>query len=665
MGGPPIIILAVFRSNMSDTGAFDQRLRGGLRPLRTRPNTMIGPTSQLLGYGFHIISFQVIPKHLSLSFIADHADVADAFAEDRLEREASYLNLVCVLEQMCDATMSKPEDWILPDIITLRAPNVDELRLPREGTCEHILFNTKDATAVIEISQAYLDYGFPVATHMTDRSSINCSLLHWAVANRMTWVPYFGEFHSLWNALKAVARKCGRFSGNTTGWMWKSLLEMLVVINQNAGPYRSGAWFTAKKEGCQRWFEQFGANSDEFFEIAHEFAKAQGVTLDSHEDYEELWKKMATLKSCCEKGPHLKLMRWMSINECWEYHKGEIWGLKAVLKMLADEVLGGSLGIDVHAGTTLGPLDDSVHQAVTSNTGTMIKAHSYINTRNVFAMEVFGALTAVQREHYSHRASQVKTVEEGLSVDWKFIRGEWKHELVDTIQHLMKEHVTITRLGLNDIDPGSRSRRFSSFEFTMRLVKERYDTQLALHNGYPCRFVLCTGSDPDIFEHERRDVQKDWKIITAYEHFARANADIGVVLGDIFWLQWPLVRLAFGINEMELASGADRGSFKRLATSMVAKFPDEKGAEDIHQFVRDEARRRRFAGLSKARIYETQLRANVPLKRGMTSSTLDDKKIVEHVVSGKRYKVAKGLFTVKQSAAPAQFRKCRCLFFVC
>ena len=104
---------------MSDTGAFDQRLRGGLRPLRTRPNTMIGPTSQLLGYGFHIISFQVIPKHLSLSFIADHADVADAFAEDRLEREASYLNLVCVLEQMCDATMSKPEDWILPDIITL------------------------------------------------------------------------------------------------------------------------------------------------------------------------------------------------------------------------------------------------------------------------------------------------------------------------------------------------------------------------------------------------------------------------------------------------------------------------------------------------------------------------------------------------------------------
>jgi hypothetical protein len=196
----------------------------------------------------------------------------------------------------------------------------------------------------------------------------------------------------------------------------------------------------------------------------------------------------------------------------------------------------------------------------------------------------------------------------------------------------------------------------------MKLVKERYDTQVALHNGYPCRFVLCTGSDPDIFEAERRDVQKDWKIICAYEHFARANADIGLVLDEIFWLRWPLIRLAFGINEMELASGADRGSFKRLATSMVAKFPDEKGAEDIHQFVRDEARRRRFAGLSKARIYETQLRANVPLKRGMTKSTVDDKKVAEHIVSGKRTKIAKGLFTVRQSAAPAPLRKYRCCF---
>jgi hypothetical protein len=248
-------------------------------------------------------------------------------------------------------------------------------------------------------------------------------------------------------------------------------------------------------------------------------------------------------------------------------------------------------------------------------------------------------------------------------MDWKFVRGEWKHELVDTIQNLMRDHATITRLGLHEIDPGSKSRCFSSFEFTMKLVKERYDTQLALHNGYPCRFVLCTGSDLDTFEAERRDVQKDWKIITAYEHFARANANIGVVLDDIFWLQWPLVRLAFGINEMELASGADRGSFKKLATSMVAKFPDEKG-EDIHQFVRDEARRSRFSGLSKARIYETQLRANVPKKRGISSSTVDDKKIAEHVVSGKRFKVAKSLFTVKQSAAPALFRKCRCSFFV-
>ena len=229
-----------------------------------------------------------------------------------------------------------------------------------------------------------------------------------------------------------------------TGWMWRSILELLVVFKMNVGPYRSGQWYDAKREACKRWVAMYDARSQEFDAIACKFAANAGVDISTAEGRQLLWARMRTLKSCNEKGPILKLMRWLSLNEVWWYHREELWGLKAILRLMAEESCSGGSLVAMSAGTTTGCLEASTHALVSKSSGTISKAHTYISETNEMAMNIFVAVTSTQRSLYSHRAKLIKSIDDHAAGSLKFLLGAWKHGVVNTTATTMFDVQSLT-----------------------------------------------------------------------------------------------------------------------------------------------------------------------------------------------------------------------------
>jgi hypothetical protein len=192
----------------------------------------------------------------------------------------------------------------------------------------------------------------------------------------------------------------------------------------------------------------------------------------------------------------------------------------------------------------------------------------------------------------------------------------------------------------------------------MTIVKERHDTGLWSINSYPNALVpvVAAMSDPPYFEQERKLIQEHYKLILSAEQAAAVSACTKEVVDDIFWLKWPCNRLAWALNDLEIRLG-DRHAFAKVAKSIVSRWPDEKGSEDVHQFIRDEQRRRRFAGLAPNRIFKSQIAAAVSKKRGFDSIDITQREVAEAICNRQAApKPTNGLYFSKAREMPADLR---------
>eukprot|EP00959_Pyramimonas_sp_CCMP1952_P157234 3288022-Pyramimonas_sp.AAC.1 len=347
------------------------------------------------------------------------------------------------------------------------------------------------------------------------------------------------------------------------------------------------------EEACRRWCQIYNESSPEFLEVASKFGAAIGVDSASASGIQEIFGRMGKLRSCNEVGPHLKLMRFVSINDCWEWHKKELWGLRAVLKLMSDEHgKGDGLSTVVHAGTSRGATDGDVQQEISKQAGTVKKAFSFINDDLYSSLSIFVTTTCAQRHQYGFRSSQVKTIAQGKNYDYKLQTGAWEDEFIQTVATCMNDVTKIGEMGLVSANDPDGQRGAEAFEFMMRVLKERYDSIAPELFCYPGKFRLALGqglSTQGKLKVRRDIIMFDWKLILEVEKAALSRPDAKQLLGDIFWLRWPINRLAFGQNERELGAELDiADGFIRTATAATEHWPDSKGPEDVHQHIRDE-----------------------------------------------------------------------------
>ncbi|CAK0879246.1 unnamed protein product, partial [Prorocentrum cordatum] len=391
-------------------------------------------------------------------------------------------------------------------------------------------------------------------------------------------------------------------------------------------------------ESCRRWCQLYNESSPEFLAVAQKFGDALGVDSSSASGLAEIFGRMGKLRSCHEVGPHLKLMRFVSINDCWEWHRKELRGLRAVLKLMSDEHgKGGGLSTMVHAGTSRGATDGDVQQEISKQAGTVKRAYSFITDDLHSALSIFSVATSSQRQEYGHRSSQVKTIAQGMDYDYKLQTGAWKLEFRQTVITCMNDVAKIRDVGLLATGDPNGQRGAEAFEFMMRVLKERYDSIAPELFCYPGKFRMALGrtmSSQERLKVRRGIINFDWRLILEVEKATLSRPDAQQLVGDIFWLKWPINRLAFCQNERELgAPGLDdiTDGFIRTASAALEHWPDSKGPEDVHQHIRDEGRAKREPTIGPTRLYRAQQEGNIAGSRGMKTFQLSDEDVSRNI----------------------------------
>ena len=125
----------------------------------------------------------------------------------------------------------------------------------------------------------------PVLNVTVDHCLVGSSGLYYLLSAQYMVRVQFDWFHELWNMKNGAKHTEG-------GRMWKSILEFMVVANYNHGPFRSGAWHTAKKDGLDLYVRSSSWRSAEFQAAAPELARHWGMPLESDEDHAALFARL-------------------------------------------------------------------------------------------------------------------------------------------------------------------------------------------------------------------------------------------------------------------------------------------------------------------------------------------------------------------------------------
>ena len=145
--------------------------------------------------------------------------------------------------------------------------------------------------------------------------------------------------------------------------------------------------------------------------------------------------------------------------EVWRYHREQLWGVRSVLRLLAEEHAGGADLVGVHVGTTTGALDGNVQAAMQKQGGTVSKAFTYINRPNVSAMRIFYGVTQSQQRLFLHRERHVKNLHESRAADYAFISGGWRKEIHDIVYGTMLDVGNMKEMCLLELHDGENDQR--------------------------------------------------------------------------------------------------------------------------------------------------------------------------------------------------------------
>ena len=108
-------------------------------------------------------------------------------------------------------------------------------------------------------------------------------------------------------------------------------------------------------------------------------------------------------------------------------------------------------------------------------------------------------------------------------------------------------------------------------------------------------------------------IARDYHTVVEAENRAATCESWAMLLENVVWQRWAVTRLTFTLLNVEEASGRRNFSEQllHLLAALFKQIPDEKGAEDIHQHVRDIPRGNRNKGVSCVSLFNACLLSGV------------------------------------------------------
>ena len=392
------------------------------------------------------------------------------------------------------------------------------------------------------------------------------------------------------------------------GRWWLQINRLAALVNMNHGPLRSGAWGRSKQATLRQTLAHRSLESADFQAAARRTGELLGRPVETRADYEAMWARLGSLPTCNEAGPICKFARWLSINECWEYLRPQVWLLQLVLEDLSPEDTWRLMEQDTTAS-----LDSERARALTtSKDGLLAKAPGYICQELIDVMDLFSIGTASSRALYSHRASQIKTPSDGIAHTRRLAKGAWACEYLDVIEQSIYHAPSLQTLGLGGSDLTRPHNAPQLFAFVLHVLAERMTRELPSLLQWPNPLVLLLDPDEEAALEARTRILRSHDILLAAEAKRLANdSEASSVLSDIHWRSFPLPRLCFLVVASESHLPHIGPQTLYLSRAICSKMPDEKGPEDVHQHIRDTQRGRRHKHIALSTVYDAQIRSSV------------------------------------------------------
>ena len=239
--------------------------------------------------------------------------------------------IVAQLECVMDLPVSRS---VLPSSVRIQ-PRAYAASLSCNRHGDWVFIDDSDGSEEMIFPREYTLKRQLLISHVVDRGPTNVCCLQFAQHKGLLWTITWGFFHDMWNGVKAAAKVVER------GSWWVQVLRFAGICNINHGPFRSGAWGRAKQHALRSAVSSRSASSPDFIDAAQKTSQLLGETVSSEEDYSEYWRMFQSIPSCHFAGPVLKFARWLSIAECWEWYRKEMWFLRLVLADMSPKQLHG------------------------------------------------------------------------------------------------------------------------------------------------------------------------------------------------------------------------------------------------------------------------------------------------------------------------------------
>ena len=345
----------------------------------------------------------MIKKHIPVGLIAENAELHADFAQYKLERQSAFMLGRGLSSQLEMLTGQGLNQFRLPQWLCVRKLEQGEQRLQMESG-EWVIVNEETGEIRVQLPLSAIDYPFHILQHVCDRCAINCALVHYLMSDDYLTCVTFGPSHGIWSSVKNALKK------SCTGRGWQAVLGFLLVNNMNYFPFQSSQGWRDKQFHFNEYLCSHDHTCSAFQEIKESFAMANG--LPGKDNDEELFKRLACMRSFHEKGPLLKLQRWLSINECWKFLRPEVAGLKLILSRMLEAK---DPNLEMAEMGTQQSMDADIMKAMQKPGGCVEKAHQWLDIPyNIFFLDMIDLATEPLRQIDSHLASTVKDPSQGL-----------------------------------------------------------------------------------------------------------------------------------------------------------------------------------------------------------------------------------------------------------
>ena len=161
--------------------------------------------------------------------------------------------------------------------------------------------------------------------------------------------------------------------------------------------------------------------------------------------------------------------------------------------------------------------------------------------------------------------------------------------LLEMIHDSFSNRKFAVSLGFFD-DPARADRNADHLaQMVMNLCREIGQRELPQLLQPPGSWILLMHEDVTVALANRSLIARDYRILVEAENRAATCESCAMLLENVVWQRWAVTRLCFTLLNAEEAEG--RRDFSegllRILAALFKQIQDEKGAEDIHQHVRD------------------------------------------------------------------------------